>query len=37
MLLKAVFAMILMLGIAGVMVDRQDDPIPQCWPCPNVR
>lgn len=37
MLLKAVFAMILFLGMAGVVVEQQHDPIPQCFPCPDVR
>jgi hypothetical protein len=37
MLLKAVFALILALGMAGVMTDRQHDPLPQCFPCPDAR
>jgi hypothetical protein len=35
MMLKAVFALVLALGMASVVVERQIDPIPQCWPCPD--
>jgi hypothetical protein len=37
MLLKAVFALILALGVAGAVANFGDDPIPQCFPCPDVR
>jgi hypothetical protein len=35
MLLKVVFALMLVLGMAGVTVERQHDPFPQCFPCPD--
>lgn len=35
MLLKAVFALILALGVMGVVVEQPNDPMPQCFPCPD--
>jgi len=39
MLLRALFAMILALGAAGLTVveARQPSPIPHCAPCPDAR
>ena len=34
MLLKALLAMMLTLGLAGIAAGNRSDPIPHCWPCP---
>ena len=39
MLLRALFALILVLGAAGwtIVEARQVDPIPHCFPCEDAR